>query len=657
MFRSGFATVLGDGSDAHLAVGTAELPARPPPDGGRAGGAGRPRPARLALEAADLLPARRGRDGVGARDVAGVPGRRGDPRRPRRAGFFLLARDTLGAGLAGRGRGHGAGRAGPRRPPHDRCTRTSTSSGASSPCPSRWCSRGGRCRAARTARRRSRCSRCSSPSARSRTRSRCRSRSSRWPCCCGRSAAAPPARSLGCGRARVAAVDRPARGAARLPAYGIGEKAWTAVAPVVDPTHDLANWGGDLLAFFGRARVRRPPHDRGARRPRPAARGRHRPRAAAPAPAARARPRRRSSSSASSPRSGSAPATSAGTSTSRRSRSPGRSRCCIAAVAVSRREALALLALPVLLWLALARARRTRCRRPSTRTRRRSRSSRQLDDAAPPRRLGPARRRPHRAALGRLLPQRPAAVLAAPAARDELPARPDLPQGRLRPHRAPPARSRSTPPARRSGKGSATCSTARTPGVPGARLLQPPHATDRHRGALTATFPAPSCWERRGTSRRAGVASMKSLKHRAERPLACHPRAGHHGLGRGTGRHHLAGDGDQLGRRHARRHGRREQRGDDLLLRVRDDAALRLAHARRRGRQRRQRAQASATKVEGLAPNTRVPLPPRRQQPQRRATAARTRNFKTEPAAARPADHHDAEPGRVRHPDHGRRAR
>jgi hypothetical protein len=33
------------------------------------------------------------------------------------------------------------------------------------------------------------------------------------------------------------------------PAYGIAEKAITAIRPVVDPGHSLANWGGDLLAF------------------------------------------------------------------------------------------------------------------------------------------------------------------------------------------------------------------------------------------------------------------------------------------------------------------------------------------------------------------------------------------------------------------------
>ncbi|HEX8085968.1 MAG TPA: hypothetical protein VF529_16875 [Solirubrobacteraceae bacterium] len=34
------------------------------------------------------------------------------------------------------------------------------------------------------------------------------------------------------------------------PAYGVIEKAVSAVAPVVDPSHSLANWGGDLLAYL-----------------------------------------------------------------------------------------------------------------------------------------------------------------------------------------------------------------------------------------------------------------------------------------------------------------------------------------------------------------------------------------------------------------------
>jgi hypothetical protein len=42
----------------------------------------------------------------------------------------------------------------------------------------------------------------------------------------------------------------PVTGLLAYPAYGVGEKAVTAVAPVVDPNHSLRTWGGDLLAYL-----------------------------------------------------------------------------------------------------------------------------------------------------------------------------------------------------------------------------------------------------------------------------------------------------------------------------------------------------------------------------------------------------------------------
>ena len=65
LFRAGFATVEGQGQDAHLAVGTAIFLQRHYPTADRAAGAGRPDAAGLALQAADLLRARRRRSLAG----------------------------------------------------------------------------------------------------------------------------------------------------------------------------------------------------------------------------------------------------------------------------------------------------------------------------------------------------------------------------------------------------------------------------------------------------------------------------------------------------------------------------------------------------------------------------------------------------------------
>ncbi len=111
-------------------------------------------------------------------------------------GFFLLARELLGAG-AGRRRGRRWRSSALDRmvAAHRRCTRTSTRPGASSTLPfALVLALVGGARSERAAG--SRCSRCSSPSARSPIRWRCRSRWSRSRCCCGPSAARLPPRRL-----------------------------------------------------------------------------------------------------------------------------------------------------------------------------------------------------------------------------------------------------------------------------------------------------------------------------------------------------------------------------------------------------------------------------------------------------------------------------
>ena len=186
VFRSGFPTVIGTGSDAHLATGTAALlrdhhPTAIAPEEpvDRVPLVWRSKPpvyyplAAVAtmsgLETWEAFP-------VVAALLMALAAARLLPARARRA------RRRAGR----RGRRHGAGRPRPRRPAHRRPPLLQPALGLPhAAVRARARMVGGRARA-RAAR--SRCSRSSSPSARSRTRSRCRSRSSRSPPCCGPSA-------------------------------------------------------------------------------------------------------------------------------------------------------------------------------------------------------------------------------------------------------------------------------------------------------------------------------------------------------------------------------------------------------------------------------------------------------------------------------------
>ena len=492
MFRAGFATVPGNGSDAHLAVGTAHfLQDHPPTDVAPEEPVDRV-PLVWRSKPPIYYPLAAVATVTGHGDVGGVrAGRRACCSRSRRSGSSCSRATRSARAWPARRSGMARRRPRPRRAPDRRRTRTSTSCGASSRCRSRCCSRGGRAGATRGAVALLALFLAVGAFAyplllpiplvalavllwpeRGRLRGAvARPRSLLWIVPLAARAAVPAARRRREGWRRGRAGRRP-------------------------DARRCATWGGDLVAFVPEHQFVALPSTAAARR-RSApllvvaivCELRRQPRALALGARRRPAVRRRS------PPRGSARATSAGTSTSRRSRSSGRSRVLLAAVGVSRLRRCAWRRRSrVLVWLARRRARATRCVMTFDQTPPRGHRARASVDA----RLPPRTRRSGSTSSPRtqlwvaVLPRRPAAVLAAAAARARATR---TSRSRARPTTSSPSAgsaSRSTPPASPLWSGERYVLYRQRAPCPGTTSARGRCSRPSPRSLSTATLPAPA---------------------------------------------------------------------------------------------------------------------------------------------------------------------